>query len=107
MVSCKMVDHEIMNRFVIRRGQTYMSETISFLAPALGLTVLAALLLYLRAKRRRQAADRLDRMERDLPEFLRNPKPSNGNLNVPDVDLSLDIHPWGDRPRRPRTLDRR
>ncbi len=78
-----------------------MGDTIPLLHQALGLAALAVLLLYLRAKRRRQAADRLDRMERDLPEFLRNPKPFDGSVDVGNTDLSLDIHPWGGRPRRP------
>lgn len=84
-----------------------MSDAIPFLHQALWLVALAVLLLYIRAKRRRQVADRLDRMERDLPEFLRNPKPRDGRLDGPIVDLSLDIHPWGGRPRRLRTLDSR
>jgi hypothetical protein len=78
-----------------------MVDATPLLHQALGLAVLAALLLYLRAKRRRQVADRLDRMERDLPEFLRNPKPVDGSDGVGNTDLSLDIHPWGGRPRRP------
>lgn len=84
-----------------------MADVIPFLYETLGLATLVALLLYLRAKRRRQVADRLDRMIRDLPEFLRNPKPSDGRLAGPDVDLSLDIHPWGGRPRRIDLRDHR
>jgi hypothetical protein len=84
-----------------------MGDTIPLLHQGLGLAALAALLLYLRAKRRRQVRDRLDRMERDLPEFLRNPKPHSGRLDVSDADLSLDIHPWGGSPRRPAAIKRR
>ena len=78
-----------------------MGDTIPLLHQALGLAVLAALLLYLSAKRRRKAAKRLDRMVRELPEFLRNPKPVDGSADAGNTDLSLDIHPWGGRPRRP------
>lgn len=84
-----------------------MSDAVPFLHQALWLAALVALLLHLRAKHRRQASDRLDRLAQDLPEFLRNPKLDDGNLNGGCVDLSLDIHPWGGRPRRLRTLDSR
>lgn len=84
-----------------------MGDTIPLIHQALGLAVLTVLLLYVRAKRRWQVRDRLDRMERDLPEFLRNPKPRDGRLDVTDTDLSLDIHPWVGRPRRLPTRDSR
>jgi hypothetical protein len=78
-----------------------MGDTTPLLHQALGLAVLAALLLYLSAKRRRKAAKRLDRMVRELPEFLHNPKPFDGSADAGNTDPSLDIHPWGGRPRRP------
>lgn len=54
------------------------------------------------ARKRRKTEAKRKRWEMsDMPEFLRNPGAMSGNSDSPKVDLSLDIHPWGGRPRRP------
>ena len=54
------------------------------------------------ARKRRKTEAKRKRWEvSDMPEFLRNPGATSGNSDSPKVDLSLDIHPWGGRPRRP------
>lgn len=52
-------------------------------------------------RRRKVATKRRQWNEADLPEFLRNPGSVVERKDLPKADLSLDIHPWGGRPRRP------
>ena len=77
-----------------------MGDTIPFLHQALGLTAVAVLAVYLFLRRRRRIRERINYMVLNAPEFLRNPKLCEDSSGCRDVDLSLDIHPWGGRPRR-------
>lgn len=90
-----------------RRGhQTSMGDTIPFLHQALGLVALAVVAVYLFLRRRRRIRERLDYLVLNVPEFLRNPKLGEDSTGCRDVDLSLDIHPWGGRPRRFQPKDK-
>lgn len=93
----------VSDRFVIRSDPIHMGDTIFY--QVLGLAALAILPLYLRAKHRRQVSDRIDKLVRDLPEFLRNPKPYDSTADVGNRDLPINIHPWGGRRVRPRSED--
>lgn len=55
-------------------------------------------------RRRKTATKRRQWNEADLPELLRNPGAAVDRKDLPKADLSLDIHPWGGRPRRPPPL---
>lgn len=98
---------DIGDRFVTRSKHVHMSDTIPLLHQILGLAALAVLALYLFLRRRRKIRERLDYLALNVPEFLRNPKLGEDSPGCRDVDLSLDIHPWGGRPRRPPPKDPR
>lgn len=83
-----------------------MGNNIPLLHQALGLAALAVLALYLFLKRRRKIREQLEYMALNVPEFLRNPKLGEDSSGYRDVDLSLDVHPWGGRPRRPPLKDK-
>ncbi|PZU55894.1 MAG: hypothetical protein DI561_00710 [Thauera sp.] len=83
-----------------------MGDTIPFLHQALGLVALAVVAVYLFLRRRRRIRERLDYLVLNVPEFLRNPKLGEDSTGCRDVDLSLDIHPWGGRPRRFQPKDK-
>lgn len=83
-----------------------MGNTIPLFHQTLGLIALAVLAVYLFLRRRRRIRERLDYMALNLPEFLRNPKLGEDSTGCRDVDLSLDIHPWGGRPRRFQPKDK-